>query len=254
MIPPIRIAHVEDDLVYANQCRDVLQTHSAYEYLGYAHTAAQGLELINSVHPHIVLLDVELGDQSRLWLAKQLKTSNTMLVFCSNYNHYAVEAFKYFALHFIPKPATIADFDEVAQRFTERGQMKNYHQEERINSLIAALENSKLPEKIYVNSQKSIDIIDLKDLSYIYANGNYSHLVKGNGEEVIASKNLKSYTGFLEKHPHFVRIHRCYIVNQNHIAKITKDGITMTFHFKNGQHVKVTSFRKDAWLKNFLNE
>ncbi len=249
---PIRIYHVDDDPLYTAHFKTIAERMPAFEYLGAAPAAWDAMAVLPTLQPDIIFLDVEMPGNDGLWLARQLKGSSSMLVFCSNHTGYAIEAFKYYALHYIVKPASEADLEEVKLRYQERTQQKNSLQEERITDLLASLEKQKHPERIYVNTQKSIEIIDLAEVSFLYAEGSYCHIIKADGVDITVTKNLKTYADFLEKKPEFIRIHRSYIINQHHLSKIVKADVTYTFLFKNGRQLKISSFRKEDWMKHFV--
>ena len=75
-----------------------------------ASTASEGLRLARSIHPDIILLDIQLGSESGLDLCKILKqdpiTSNTVIIFitASGEDEVEIEAFERGGSDFVRKP------------------------------------------------------------------------------------------------------------------------------------------------------
>ena len=73
-----------------------------------------------------------------------------------------------------------------------------------------------------------VSFIDLNEIIYAEADSNYCTLVLINGRRFVISKTLKDLQELLEE-SHFLRIHRQYIINLNHVQHLdrTKSILTM---------------------------
>ncbi|MFF5794032.1 response regulator [Paeniglutamicibacter sp. NPDC012692] len=63
---PIRTVIIDDDPAVAGVHHGFLMAHGAFEVVGTAHTGGQGLEMIRSLRPDLLLLDIHLPDFSGL--------------------------------------------------------------------------------------------------------------------------------------------------------------------------------------------
>jgi DNA-binding LytR/AlgR family response regulator len=76
-------------------------------------------------------------------------------------------------------------------------------------------------------------VSDFNEISHLSADINYTRIHLQNGEKHILSYTLKRFEEMLEGFPHFVRIHRGYLVNTNHIRSkstsevLMKDGLRL---------------------------
>lgn len=70
---PIRTVIIDDDPSVAGVHHGFLMAHGAFEVVGIAHTGAQGLELVESQHPDLLLLDIHLPDISGLEVLSALR-------------------------------------------------------------------------------------------------------------------------------------------------------------------------------------
>ena len=94
-------------------------------------------------------------------------------------------------------------------------------------------------DRITVKTGQKLHIIPLQEILYIQSDGDYVQLITKNG------KHLKEQTmKFFETHlPQnlFVRTHRSYIVNIEHISRIESDGRqNQQIVLKNGQWLRVS--------------
>lgn len=249
---PITIVHVDDDIKYINQTKKNIDLVSDFQYKGYAQSARDGWILISETKPDIALLDIEMNGEDGFWLANKIKETGTLIVFLTNHEEMALKAFEIFALHFIKKPVAREDLEEIARRF---GQMSRKaitaKQDDQVKELLIALSNNakNYPSRIFVNSQKEIVVIELKDIVYIEAKGAYTNFHLEDKSVIVSGKNLKTYSSMVEMHPDFHKIHRSYIINESFLLNIQKKKLNATFSFKNGEKLSMATFRKDNWLE-----
>lgn len=105
-----------------------------------------------------------------------------------------------------------------------------------------------LQSKLYVNTQVKQDdfSLDIDELLFVKADGNYIELTKSNGSEITTELKRISLTQFetqITAYPHFFRCHRTYLVNMFKIEKIAgnSQGYLLSF---NETNVKVPVSRK----------
>ena len=60
------------------------------------------------------------------------------------------------------------------------------------------------------------------EIVYIKGEGAYSEIHLTDGKKILASKNLKMFEENLAENPQFIRVHKSYIVNFNHLISINK--------------------------------
>lgn len=82
-------------------------------------------------------------------------------------------------------------------------------------------------EQLFVKSGYDLVAIDITALAYIFTSGNYLHLIQVAKETVVIRSSLSA---FLEKLPssNFLRIHKSYMANLQHIQVIKSDKIVMS--------------------------
>jgi DNA-binding LytR/AlgR family response regulator len=112
--------------------------------------------------------------------------------------------------------------------------MKKYEQKGN-NSLLIL--NHRTSKKVFIH-----EVVLLK------GNINYTTIFMDNGKKKILTHSIKYYEEFLEMHD-FLRVHRTFMVNPNHIKTYNHEErkLTMT----NGQQAFI-SRRKESIVKKFV--
>ena len=100
------------------------------QVLGSANNAKTGKELIDSKHPQLVFLDIEMPLGSGFDLLGSLPEIKFEVVFITAYNQYAISAFRFSALDYLLKPLRISELKEAVakaeKRIAEKASKHNY--------------------------------------------------------------------------------------------------------------------------------
>lgn len=161
----------------------------------------EALDCLNEKAYNLCFFDIQLQDIIGVTLAKMaIKLYPTVaIIFVTAYADYAVKAFELEAKDYILKP-----FDE------KRVQVA-------IDRVLSAVKNEFVQTKLAIEVEKKYIILDIRDIVYIE-----SHLKKCSVHTSInkyeTSGSLTYYEEKLNKD--FIRCHKSYLVNINHITQI----------------------------------
>ena len=102
--------------------------------------------------------------------------------------------------------------------------------------------------KIAIPGQHGVTFIDLNEIVYSEASNNYSKLILSDGRHFLISKTLKDVQEVLEEE-HFLRVHRQYIINLNHVKQFNRNEgvLTMT----NGENIPVARNQKERLVEKY---
>lgn len=180
----------------------------------------EGLDAILKMPPDVLFLDIEMPGLTGFELLKLIPKINFDIIFITAYNQYAIEAIKHHALDYLLKPVGPTEFKEAIQQAINR--RENRSTLDRLDELKKFLEKSsssaqKQDSRISISTKKSIEIIQVKSVIRIEADGNYSTFYLKNNHSEIVSKNIKTYEGLDEYD--LMRIHRSHIVNLHHVER-----------------------------------
>jgi len=169
--------------------------------------------------PDIIFLDVNMPGISGIEVASKLKTINSLIIFSTAYDQYALKAFELEAFDYLLKPFEDKRFFEVLNR--ARSEIEVRHQaafgqkftalyEEYKKTIAPHLTEFKIKEKGFEYK------IPVEEVLYLEANAIYAVLhLKDRRVLYRAALNL------LEQQlpSNFLRVHRSFIVNQNFIKQ-----------------------------------
>lgn len=97
-----------------------------------------------------------------------------------------------------------------------------------------------------------VDLVNIRDILYISADGNYCVFHLSNGRNITSVNVLGYYERKFYKFPLFVRIHYSYIVNLYHVSSYQKgDGGYVTL--KDGKELPVSRSKRDTLFHSFEN-
>lgn len=176
-----------------------------------------GVELIDTLKPDIVFLDIELEDGNGFEILNMVKNQNFKVIFTTAYSQYAIKAFKYSAIDYLLKPIDPLTLQNTLKRTIEILKVDKEYRE-----LLEVLKyNLKEKEqKIVIKTADKSHVFHTKDIIRLEADGAYT-IFKTNNENVIVSKNLKHYQSLLGND--FIRCHQSHLVNTNYIKGLNKN-------------------------------
>ena len=172
---------------------------------------AKGIELVKEKKPDVVQCDLKMpgldGDEV-------LKLLNAMqpapkLIFVTAYDEYAIRAFEVNALDYILKPLKKERIAKAMERLLKG------------NCNDAPRQQYGIEDTIFLSTGLKACFLKLKDIHYIEADSCYSRVIVSENISKCSVQTLKKWSDILPVHE-FVRIHRSYIVNVGHIARIEK--------------------------------
>lgn len=199
---------------------------------------------IENNKPDAVFLDVEIKLGSGFDVLSQLKNNSFALVFTTAYNQFAIDAFRKNAIDYLLKPLKKELVIEATMRCIR------YHEADRTKGQVVNLLNqiqfTEKNKKLGIHDQDGINWIEIEEIVFCEAKGNYTMLVLKSGMSKVASKKLREIEECLPKNM-FFRIHNSYIVNKFFIQKYQRGrgGIVI---LSAGQSLPVAVSKKDEFL------
>src|SRR6185503_547660 len=208
--------------------------------------AAKGIEAIDSLHPDIVFLDIEMPVMNGFVMLQQLTYKNFELIFTTAYDHYAIKAIRYSALDYLVKPIEIDDLKTAVFKAEEK--RNRSYPNPQIELLVEQLVNKKNSfTRIAIPTTEGLQFIRTEEIVYLEASINYTHIYCEGGKKYFVSRTLKDFEDMLPVEI-FLRIHNSYIINKNFAEKyIRGDGGQVVL--SNGVILDVAKRKKSEFLK-----
>ena len=223
----IKTIVIDDESIARRRIVKLLERHSSFILIGECNNGQDAYKEIMDKEPDVIFLDIEMPVMSGMELVEKLpKENRPLIVFITAYNNYAIEAFNFFALDYLLKPFTEDRFDHTISRIVKTlNKEENIDTKRQIESFLQFLNNSNttpksLRKKLPVPLGNKIYFIDIPEIQYVIADGNYVNIY-GNNTKHVLRETLNSFEKKLGREE-FIRIHKSFIVNLDFIKEIKK--------------------------------
>lgn len=206
-----------------------------------------GIEAIKTHRPEILFLDIEMPQMNGFQVLEEVADIPFSLVFVTAYDRFALKAFKYSALDYLLKPIDTQELIEAInkiekQRQTDPIQIQHLKQQ-------MAPSAKTLPERIALPYQNGVTFASIQDILYCEADDNYTRFHLKDGQQYLVTKTLRDVQELLEERD-FLRVHRQYLINLNHIKKFVK-GEGSYIIMDNDLSIPVSRGQKDRLMERF---
>ena len=192
---------------------------------GEAENGIEALDLIESLRPAIVFLDIRMPGLSGLEVAQKIRV-NCRVVFITAFDQYAIEAFENEAVDYLLKPVTDKRLAKTIKRLKKQisaisSPPVDFSQT--MDRLLVALKD-KQPggylKWIKVRHGEEVRLIPIDDVCYFKAEDKYT-LVRTIENESLIKKSIRQLVEELDP-DQFWRIHRGSIINVSRIGKVSR--------------------------------
>lgn len=235
----LRAILVDDE----ESARDVLQNLLLrfcpdVELIAKCENVLEAVDLINKEQPDLVFLDIEMPNYAGYEIVGFFKEINFEIIFVTAYDQYAIRAFEIAAIDYLLKPVDIERLKlSIARVKTQR----NTEQQAQRLALLGSTLESKQLKNIVVSDKGQQNIIPIESIIAIEAQESYC-IIHTTEKKIVASKNLKHFETVLESLPQFIRVHKSWMVNKEHIKNYSKSDLSI--HLSNGLTTKLSKYKK----------
>ncbi len=223
--------------------RDVLQNLLErfcpdIELLAKCENIPDAVDKIKKQQPDLVFLDIEMPQYSGFEIVKFFKDINFQIIFVTAYDQYAIKAFEVSAVDYLLKPIDIARLKLSIERVRQRQNV--LQQAERLNLLNDTLQQKQI-KNIIVSDKGNQNIISVEGIIAIEAQESYC-LIHTKDKKFTASRNLKHFETLLESLPQFIRVHKSWLINKEHLLNYSKSELSIQL---NGEIIaKLSKYKK----------
>lgn len=212
---------VEDNQYNQELLRHLIQKHCPEVQLyDTASTVKEAIQSIQENSPDLLFLDVELPDGNGFDILNYFKPLPFKVIFCTGYLKYTYEAIKFNAVDFLVKPVNISDLIEAVKRAIEKQLNEDYRL--KIETTKRQFEN---PFRLILHEISGFTIIETNEIIKLEAAGNYTDIYLIGNRKLTYCKLLKDFEALLKTHPNFMRVHKSFIINLDHVKSFSKHGM-----------------------------
>ncbi len=212
---PVKVLIADDEPPARDRLAHLLGELDGYVVIGRCGSGLEALDMVHSLTPDVVLLDVRMPGMSGLEAARHLLTmpQPPAVIFTTAYDEYALEAFDSQAVGYLLKPVRRRRLERALQHAARLSRVE-----------LQRLGDAELPESrrqhISVRVRDQFRLIPIREILFFRAEQKYVTVVHRGGEDLI-DESLKALGEELAED--FVRVHRSYLVAVDTIQSLAKD-------------------------------
>lgn len=225
----IQVIIVDDERAALIELKYLLKKFEAVTVIGMYTTPSKVVDVVISLQPQVVFLDIEMPKMNGFELAEKILevSPNVKIVFTTAFDEYAIRAFDINAVDYILKPISEKRLEQTVMKLI-RQQARN-EEPPNLQKMLKQYFMKKNKTKISVWKGETIMLIDPKQIIYCKAAAGDVTLYTKDG--VYRSENsLADIHNELEQE-NFFRCHRSYLINLDEI-KVIEPWFNNTYIFK----------------------
>ncbi|GGH21081.1 response regulator transcription factor [Sphingobacterium alkalisoli] len=204
---------------HRQQIRRHIDSHSEFRVIGECGSCRETVQYVNALEPDVLFLDVQLAGGRTFELFQQADHLPKVIYTAQN-ESYALQAFNHQALDYLLKPFAAERLDAALQKVVDRTVTPPFH-----------------GTHLFVEDGERMRRIALHDIRYLKAAGDYTVVYSDKGE-FVSSSGIGSIERKLDP-SRFMRVHRSFIVNLEHIDACHRDIGRLYLIMENGQEIRV---------------
>jgi two-component system, LytTR family, response regulator len=212
----IKAILIDDEPLARSIIKEYLQSYSDIEIAQECNDGFEGVKAIIQHHPDLIFLDIQMPKINGFEMLELVEPAPAV-IFTTAFDEYAIKAFEAHAIDYLLKPFSKERFDKAMQKWL--GHNFTAKKEALTDELLNT--PAKQPDehnRVVVKYGNNIRIIPAQDIYYIEAFDDYVKIFTK--DDYYLKKKTMNYFEQALSASEFLRIHRSYIVNIQHITRI----------------------------------
>lgn len=190
----------------------------------------------------LLFLDIQMPNLTGIQLAKSLGIEGPKIIFTTAFEQYAIEGYKVDAIDYLLKPFSFDEFLMAAQK----AKRKLQEQSTKVQTIGAT--DAIKPGYVIVKSDYKLRQIPLEDIVFIEGVKDYVKIHRhSDNKSIMSLMSMKMLEANLPGEQ-FMRVHRSFIINLNHIEVIERGMVVF------GDHYIPVSDKYKEQFQAFLNQ
>jgi two-component system LytT family response regulator len=233
----IRTLIIDDEPLARGGIESLLAKDTDIEVIG---TCADGLSAVGAIRsqrPDLVFLDVQMPKRDGFEVLAELKREERpVVIFVTAYDQYAIRAFEFCAIDYLLKPFRDARFlaalarakvevgkaraNDVSQKVEQLlNHVRSLTQASAVSAASPSVPSPEPSDRIVLKTGTDLHLTRTSDIIWIESQGDFIK-VHTTGSAQLVRDTLQAMEQRLDP-AKFLRIHRSFLVNLDHVKKVT---------------------------------
>tara|TARA_R110002051_G_scaffold324970_1_gene424906 strand:- start:94962 stop:95660 length:699 start_codon:yes stop_codon:yes gene_type:complete len=182
------------------------------------YNAMEAVQFLNENSVDFMFLDINMPKLKGLDFLKTLKNPPKTII-TTAYKEHALEGYELNVIDYLLKPFSFDRLVKAVNKVSQNQETKTF---------IKAVNNEDSAVRFFIKGDKKHHQIDLNDLLYIEAYGNYTKLFL-NDEMIVSHEKISHYESILPEE-RFLRVHKSYIIAVGKIKFVEGNRILINTH------------------------
>ena len=213
----IRCLIVDDEAPARAVIKKYLSDIPGFEVLSECKNAFEANEAILTLDPDLIFLDINMPKFTGLKLLETLRRP-PLAIITTAYREYALESFELDVVDYLHKPFSLERFVQALNKARDRMGTSKVSKDETPTTQEGASQPGK--EFIFLKEEGQVNRVDLRNILYVEAVGDYLSVVTGQGKHLSYMSMIKMVD--LLPSDRFCRIHKSFIVSLSKVNTIDK--------------------------------
>ena len=218
----IKALIVEDeDLAYKRLEALVNKITSDIEIIGRTIAVEDTLMFLQNNTVDLMFLDINLSDGYSFTIFEKSHFKTPPIIFTTAYSEHAIRAFEHNSISYILKPIKEEELNLAIEKYRYLSSKNLGSSNSQDIDYRAIFESITKPykEKFLIKSNKKLQTIEIKDISYFFSEDKLTFIMLKNGKTKPIDYTLKSLESQLDP-KNFYRINRKYLIHYNSIKEM----------------------------------
>jgi len=226
---PIRCVVLDDEYLAVKLISGYVQRTIGLALALSTTNANEALAIIQQGQADLIFLDVQMPDITGIELMHLTKNDNIKVILTTAYAQYAINGYEHDIIDYLLKPITYERFILAVNKAKAR--------------LHSSSQQPIEQDFLFIKTEYRLQKVALKSIMYLEALGDYIAF-HTTGGKILSLERMKNRSELLPQ-KNFLRIHKSYIINIDHISYVERGRIVV-----NKEYLPVGETYKEAvWMK-----
>jgi|ERR1051326_1329909 DNA-binding LytR/AlgR family response regulator len=212
----LRCIAVDDESLALDLLEDNIGKVPFLQLVKRCKNAFEAMEVLQQEKIDLIFLDIQMPGITGIQFLQSLGNKQPMIIFITAYDKFALEGFNLDVLDYLVKPVPFERFLRACNKALEQFNLRHK---------VSSAPKEIVSDFIFVNSEYNLVKIVISEITHVEGLKDYIKIhTTSSAKAVITRSSMKSIEDKLPASK-FVRVHKSFIVNIDHITSIRKNRI-----------------------------